>query len=230
VDNPRRRADARPWLRSRFAPAGLLVGLLLAAEVQAIEGGRSDWSTLSGKTVGLGRTAIFGQVGFPGFSASLLHGIAPALDLGAKLTFNYAEEGIVSQVVAGVKAQAVARLSFFDNGRVNFGMQFEPGPLVYFTSFETTAGLSLPVGLRLGISLSQTFLASVGVEAPVFRVFGTAGGWVFPILFGGGLEYFVAPDLAATFNVRLGPSVDTRGFKPVSNLAFEGLFGIAYRL
>jgi len=101
--------------------------------------------------------------------------------------------------------------------------------LVYFTSGETTAGLALPLGLHLGISLSPAFLASVGVDAPVFRLFGTAGGWVFPILFGGGLEYFVAPDLAATFNLHVGPAVDTRGFRPVSNLALEGLFGIAYR-
>ena len=164
------------------------------------------------------------------FSATLLHGLAPALDLGAKLTFNYGEEGIVTQIVPGIKVQAVARVTFFDNEKLNLGMRFEPGPLVYFTSFETTAGLALPVGLQLGISLSSAFLLSVGVDAPVFRTFGAAGGWVFPILFGGGLEYFVAPDLAATFKVEIGPAVDTRGFRPISNLALEGLFGIAYRL
>lgn len=151
------------------------------------------------------------------------------MDLGVKLTFNYGEEGIVSQIVPGIKAQAVARLSFFDNGKLNFGMQFAPGPLLYFTSFERTAGLTLPVGLRFGISFSQTFLLSFALDAPVFRTFGAAGGWVFPFLLGSGLEYFVAPNLAATLNVGAGPSVDTRGFRPVSNLVFEGLFGIAYR-
>ena len=237
ADNPARLAVARHPFRRRLAWTGLrgwqklvaLLGLWFASEAQAIESTRSDWSTLSGRTVGLGQTVLLGQAGWPGFSATLLHGLAPALDLGAKLTFNYGEEGIVSQIVPGIKVQAVARVRFFDNGKLNFGMKFEPGPLVYFTSGETTAGLALPLGLHLGISLSPAFLASVGVDAPVFRLFGTAGGWVFPILFGGGLEYFVAPDLAATFNLHVGPAVDTRGFRPVSNLALEGLFGIAYR-
>jgi len=238
VDNPARRAAARHSFPSCPVGSGLCewqkliasLGLLLASEVQAVENTRSSWSTLSGKTVGLGQTVVLGQAGWPGFSATLLHGLAPAMDLGAKLTFNYGEEGIVSQIVPGIKVQAVARVTFFDNGTLNFGMHFDPGPLVYFASSQTTAGLALPLGLSLGIPLSSAFLVSVGVEAPVFRLFGAAGGWVFPILFGGGLEYFVAPDLAATFSVHIGPAVDTREFRPVSNLAFEGLFGIAYRL
>lgn len=238
ADNPARHADARHSSLGRAPRSGLgewptliaSLSLLLASEVQATESTRSSWSTLSGRTVGLGQTVILGQAGWPGFSATLLHGLAPALDLGAKLTFNYGEEGIVTQIVPGIKVQAVARVTFFDNEKLNLGMRFEPGPLVYFTSFETTAGLALPVGLQLGISLSSAFLLSVGVDAPVFRTFGAAGGWVFPILFGGGLEYFVAPDLAATFKVEIGPAVDTRGFRPISNLALEGLFGIAYRL
>ena len=57
------------------------------------------------------------------------------MDLGGRFTFNYGEEGLVTQVVPGIRLQGVARLTFFDNGGLNFGMQFEPGAVVYFTSF-----------------------------------------------------------------------------------------------
>jgi hypothetical protein len=239
ADNPdnllqeRRFPQTRSITRHRrfpLKPRLVAFGLWLAADSEAIaSAGPTGWSTLSGKTIGAGQTAILAQLGWPGFSATLLHGVAPAMDLGGRLTFNYGEEGIVTQVVPGIRLQGVARLTFFDNGKLNFGMQFEPGPVVYFTSFQTTAGLVLPVGLRLGIPLSEAFLLSFGVEAPVFRIFGSSGGWIFPVLFGAGLEYFVAPNLAATLNARAGPSVDTRGFRPVSNLALEALFGVAYR-
>ncbi len=239
ADNPDSWLQERRFFRTRsvsrnrrFLAQPLLValGLWFAADSPAIASASPPgWSTLSGKTVGAGQTAILGQLGWPGFSATLLHGVAPTMDLGGRLTFNYGEEGIVTQVVPGIRLQGVARLTFFDNGKLNFGMQFEPGPVVYFTSFQTTVGLVLPVGLRLGVPLSDAFLLSFGVEAPVFRIFGSSGGWIFPVLFGAGLEYFVAPNLAATLNGRAGPSVDTRGFRPVSDLALEALFGVAYR-
>lgn len=230
ADNPHsfhERRFFRTLLASRLLVA---LGLSVAAGSQGIASANTpEWSTLSGKTVGFRQTAILGQLGWPGFSATVVHGVASKMDLGGRLTFNYGEEGIVTQVVPGIKLQAVARVTFFDNGKLNFGMQFEPGPVVYFTSFQITAGLVLPVGLRLGVPLSDIFLLSFGAEAPVFRIFGTSGGWIFPVLFGAGLEYFVGPNLAATFNVRAGPSVDTRGFRPVSNFALEALFGVAYR-
>ena len=224
-------ADNRDSLvRQRSFPLLVAFGLGFASGAPVIAASAiPDWSTLSGKTAGSGRTVILSQVGWPGVSATVIHGVASRMDLGGKFTFNYGEEGLVTQVVPGIRLQGVARLTFFDNGGLNFGMQFEPGAVVYFTSPQTTAGVVLPVGLRLGIPLGDAFLLSFGLDAPVFRIFGVNGGWIFPILFGAGLEYFVGANLAATLSFRAGPSVDTRGFSPVSNFALEALFGVAYR-
>ena len=61
----------------------VLVALTLAGEAQAqrrstasagYSGRGQGWSVLSGQTVGQGNTAFVGQVGWPGLSASLLHG------------------------------------------------------------------------------------------------------------------------------------------------------------
>ena len=72
-------------------------------------------------------------------------------------------------------------------------------------------------------------MVNLGLDIPFHVYFGEGIGPVFPILVGGGLEYFIDSNLAATFNVRLGPSLipDRRGDS--TEFTLEALFGIAYR-
>jgi hypothetical protein len=175
-----------------------------------------------------------GQVGWPGISLGLLHGATSKFDIGGKLSFNYGREGIVTSVVPGLKLQAWVRLMLLQSSRVNVGLSFAPGPFFYFYENGTDVGLSLPIALTVGIPVGSAVMLNVGMDIPFYVIFGTGGGPVFPILFGGGLEYFIDRNLSVNFNVRMGPSIfpnDTyiryRGRQ--ARFTMEALFGVAYK-
>ncbi|MFL5351193.1 hypothetical protein [Archangium sp.] len=222
----------------RSVLSGLLVGVLLVsgaamAQEEGGYGGRGQgWSVLSGQTVGQGNV-LTGQVGWPGISLGLLHGATNRFDIGGKLSFNYGREGIVTEVVPGLKLQAWMRLMLLQSSGVNVGLSFAPGPFFYFYDNGTDVGLSLPIALTVGIPVGSALMLNVGMDIPFYVTFGTGGGPVFPILFGGGLEYFVDRSLAVTFNVRMGPSIfpyDQRRFRDRAEFTMEAMFGVAYHL
>jgi hypothetical protein len=216
---------------------GVLLGLLCVssaalAQEEVSYGRGQGWSVLSGQTVGNG-TALVGQVGWPGLSLGLLHGATNKFDIGGKLSFNYGREGIVTSVVPGLKLQAWMRLMLLESSRVNLGLSFAPGPFFYFYNNYTDVGLSLPIALTVGIPVGSALMLNVGMDIPFYVIFGSGGGPVFPILLGGGLEYFVDRNLAVTFNVRMGPSIfpyDDFRYRGRARFTLEAMFGIAYRL
>jgi len=184
------------------------------------------WSVLSGETVGSGRTAFHGQVGWPGLSGTLLHGVNDKVDIGGRFTFNYGQEGIVSSVVPGLKLQGLMKFQLAQ-AKVNFGLMLEPGVFFYFHRGDTDIGMTLPVKFLVGIPASSALMINAGMDIPFQVYFGQGSTAVIPILFGGGLEYFVDQSLGVTFNLRMGPSIVTRG----GNVEFtlESLVGVAYR-
>jgi hypothetical protein len=198
-----------------------------------VQGRGQGWSVLAAQTVGSGNTVLHGQAGWPGLSFGVLHGATNRFDLGGRFTFNYGEEGIVRRVVPGLKLQAWMRLMLLDTQRVGLALSFAPGPLFYFRQYDTRVGLTLPVNLTLGIPVGSALMLNAGLDFPFYVTFGTGGGPVFPILMGGGLEYFISRNLAATFNVRMGPSIfpddDFRRRQPAL-FTMDALFGISYRL
>jgi hypothetical protein len=214
----------------------VLVGLLLVsgpALAQEGSGRGQGWSVLAGQTVGQGSNVLVGQIGWPGLSLGLLHGATPRFDLGAKLNLNYGREGIVTSVVPGFKLQAWMRLALVQTSQVNIALTFAPGPLFYFYDGYTDVGLALPLGLTLGLPVGSALMLNVGVDVPFYVLFGSGGGPVFPLLVGGGLEYFVDRNLAVTFNVRMGPSIGAYGYYVRRNDArftLDATIGVAYRL
>lgn len=212
-------------------------GVALAQEPQQpaqVSYGRGQgWSMLAAKTVGQGSTAMIGQVGWPGVSLGVLHGAANRFDLGGKLTFNYGQEGVVTRVVPGLKLQAWTRLQLVDTPRLGLALSFAPGPFFYFHDYGTAVGLALPIGLTLGIPVGSALMLNAGIDFPFYVTFGAGGGPVFPVLLGGGLEYFVSRGLAVTFNVRMGPSIfpdaDFRG-RDRALFTLDAMFGVAWKL
>lgn len=218
----------------RVASLCALIASLLFGTSEAVAQARGQgWSVLTGRTIGLNDTALHFQAGWPGISATLLHGMTPKLDLGGIFNFNYGFEGDVNCCVRpGIKFQGLLRANLFDSNKFNVGINFAPGPLFYFFPRRTTvAGIAIPFGLEFGIPATPALNIGLAFEMPMFVVFESnalSGQLVLPVLFGGGIEYFLDRSLALTFNMRMGPMIFTAdGF---TDFDFQALMGLAVKL
>lgn len=195
------------------------------------------WTMQGGRTLGTGETAAAVQAGWPGLHITALHGVTPKLDLGGKFSLNYGFEGLVNYVVPGFKLQGMVRANLLDRGRFNLGLEFAPGPMFYFGNspayYGTTVGLALPFSFVIGVPVGSAIMLNFPLEIPMFVTFGPAGGLYFPVLLGGGVEYFIDKSLAATFKMRMGPTIDTNDFRRRGSPAYftlEAMIGVEYRL
>jgi hypothetical protein len=212
----------------------LSTGTALAEEAspQPSRGGQG-WSTLSGQSVGNNATALTAQVGFPGLTLSFLRGMSSNLDFGGRFTFNYGYERLLTAIYPGVKGELLGRLQLLGLPRVNLGLQIGAGAFGYFApGGAAVVGFSFPLALQVGIPIGSALVVSTGIDVPMYVTFGTIGGLTIPLLFGAGVEYFIDKSFVATFNTRMGPSINNSGFRYGSRaeLALEAQVGIAYRL
>jgi hypothetical protein len=192
----------------------------------------AGWSVLSGRTVGIDQNVIHGQVGWPGISATLLHGMTPKVDIGGAFAFNYGVEGS-TYVYPELTFRAVGRLNLKDTPKYNIGLGTQPGLLLVFpgSGFGAQVGIGLPVSFAAGFPVSRELTVVAGADI-AFDIFFTSPVYaVIPILFGGGLEYMLEPNLLLTFNLRLGPIIYTGGGYSGSGAVFglNALIGLAYR-
>ncbi|WP_205525479.1 hypothetical protein [Pyxidicoccus trucidator] len=210
---------------------GVLLACFLSLPGTALAQRGQGWSILAADTLGRGNTAFSGQIGWPGLTLGLLHGGSERFDIGGKFTFNWGREGWVRYTDPGVKFQAWMRLMLAQTSNVSLAVTFQPGPFFYFEDTggrdDTDVGLALPVGFVIGIPAGSAVMVNLGLDLPFHVYFGNSVGPVFPILVGGGLEYFVDRSLDVTFNVRLGPSL-IPDFD-ATEFTLEALFGVAYR-
>jgi hypothetical protein len=200
----------------------------ISASDPVITRGGQGWSLYSGLTVGSGSNVVAGQLGFPGLWLTYLHGATDQLDFGARLTaINYGFESRTSDIVPGMKLQLVARVGLVNQDRFNLGFEFAPGPLVYFRSFDTEWGLTLPLKLQMGLGVGSAMMLNFGIDFPLFVIFTGDSALYLPILFGGGIEYFIDQRLALSFNLRMGPSIGTGD--GTTAFAMDALIGVAYK-
>jgi hypothetical protein len=182
------------------------------------------WSVLAPDTVGTGRNVFYGQAGFPGLSFNILHGMSDKVDIGGRFAFNYAQEGVVDAIDPGLKLQLLTRLELAKS-KVSVGVEFEPGVAFYFHGTRNTwIGMLMPVNLVVGIPASSALVLNAGIDLPLQVYFGKSV--VIPILFGGGLEYFIDQRLNVNFNLKMGPSIFTEGGGALFTL--ESQIGVAY--
>lgn len=221
----------------RFVPGFFLCWVLastvaLAQDEEGSYGRGQGWSLLAGDTVGANQNVLSAQIGWPGLSVGVLHGSTSKLDLGGKFTFNWGQEGLVEVVEPGIKLQAWVRLMLARMDQASLALVFQPGPIFYFHDGSTQVGLALPVSLVAGIPVGSAIMLNLGVDVPFHVYFGTGGGPVFPLLVGGGLEYFIDRNLQVNFNVRMGPSIyPDAGRRGRSDAYFtlEALMGVGWR-
>ncbi|HYX91884.1 MAG TPA: hypothetical protein VE782_09995 [Myxococcaceae bacterium] len=204
------------------ALAALISTLALAADESSPSrsrfrlGGETVTSVLSGKSLE-GTTVFHGQVGFPGLALTLLTGASDKLDVGGRVSFLYAYEGITGlPSTPGIKLQGILRLQLLDRGKINLGVRFSPG--IFFYSFPgwTETGLALPLDVAFGYAIAPSLMLNVGLDVPMFIPFGPYGALAAPVLFGGGVEYALDRQLALTVNLRAGPSVPITGNIPIA--------------
>ena len=162
-----------------------------------------SWSVLTGRTVGGGQSVLDIEAGYPGISVSYLHGLSSRVDIGGAFTFNYGLEG-TTIIFPGIKPQFLLKFGLLDTGKVNLALTFSPALLMYFGN-GVVFGMAIPVGLNLGFPLMDSLNVAASFDLPVWISF--SDGVAVPILFGGGLEYFLDRSMALTFKLKLGPTV-----------------------
>jgi hypothetical protein len=191
------------------------------------------WTLLGAQTSGDGANVVAAEVGFPAIAVSYLHGVTSIEDVGFRLAFNYGYEGLVSAIVPGMRGEALLRLRLLDTGHVNVGVKGGVGLFAYFTNAYTLPGVTIPLGLTVGIPVGSAFAIATGVDVPLFITFGQAGGLTAPILFDAGLEYWLSKGWETNLHARMGPALNATGpFVALGStqIAFELSVGMAFKL
>jgi hypothetical protein len=196
-----------------------------AAEPNVTSG--QSWTALGGKTLPPGANVLSAEAGYPTISGSYLRGLAPGINLGGRVGFVYAMEGMFRDPAAGIKGQALLKVRLLDSGQVSLGVTFEPGFFVLGSYLQgSRSGLSLPIGFRLGIAASSAIAIGVHVDFPMWIEFGQFGGFNLPILTGGGAEYFITSELTVFARARIGPTIRT--LRP-AEVTFDAAAGVSWR-
>jgi hypothetical protein len=186
----------------------------------------SRWSVDSAYTVGAGANVFAGAVGFPGLDLRLIHGLDSTTDVNARVGINYAFEGLTQGTRFEFTAQVGIRKELTNFGNMKLSGRFDPGIIIAASPGQF--GLKIPFGLELGIPLSQQLTVNASFDLPMFFTFGDVNAFYIPLLFGGGVEYLIQPNLALTGKVKLGPTFGT-GDASGSAFTLYVLVGAAYK-
>ena len=187
------------------------------------------WTVDSAETVGAGNNVVRGQVGFPGLWADIIHGVDPTLEIGGRLQLNYGVEGLTDATHFEMALNFLLRKQFVDNGKFKFAGTFNPGILFYTAFSTTTFGITFPVEGQFGIPIDPKVTLNASFGLPMWVTFGSASAFYLPIMFGGGVEYLLEPNVALTFKLRLGPTIAFANGTSASSFTLNALFGAAYK-
>jgi hypothetical protein len=185
-----------------------------------------SWTVDSGQTVGEGNNVVRGQIGWPGLWADIIHGVSSDFDFGGRFGFNWGPyPGLTQGSGVGLTFQALLRKQMFDIGGFKVAFTFDPGFLLEFPAGGTIAGIMFPIGAQIGFPVAEKVVVNASFEMPFFVTF-SPGNFFIPLLFGGGVEYMLQPNLDLTFKLALGPTFATSGG---SAFTLQGLAGVAYK-
>ena len=222
-------------MHKRSVFGGLVAVVVLVAGLASAQGASTpssagQWTVESGQTVGEGSNVLRGQVGWPGIWFDFIHGIDPTFDFGGRFGFNYGFMGLTNGYVSsvGLTFQALLRKQIADIAGNKLALTFDPGFLIYFPSGTTVTGIMFPIAAQIGFPVADKVVVNASFGLPMYATFGTLGSFWIPILFGGGVEYMLQPNLALTFDLKLGPTIATAGGG--TSFTLYAMFGVAYKL
>jgi hypothetical protein len=186
-----------------------------------------QWSLSTGRTVGAGANAVSGDLGWPGIEARYVHGLSSKVDVGARFAFLYGST-VGVYISPAFTFGAIIKAGLVRGEIANFGISFEPG--VGFGLNNPGAFLvHFPIELQIGITPTRMVNIVFGMRMVPTLVVGFANTFNFamPILFGPGVELFLARDLLVSVQTRFGPGV----VAPAGGVhfSFATTFGVGYR-
>jgi hypothetical protein len=198
------------------------------------------WTVDSGQTVGDGANVVRAQVAYPGLWLDFIHGLTGDFDIGGRIAMNWGgpagelnycvSNGFVSACGGSTfnfDFQLLLRKQIAEISGLKLALTFNPGVIVYTSGGVT--GINLPLGAQLGIPFNDKLIFNASFELPMYLAFGNGvTNFTIPLLFGGGVEYMVMPNLLVTFKLAMGPSIPTHA-NTATSFALEALAGVAYK-
>ena len=168
---------------------------------------------------------LVSDLGFPGLELQLIHGLDSTTDVRAEMGLNYAVEGITQTTRFEFTAQVGIRKELLTLGHAKLAGRFDPGILI--AASPGVFGIKVPLGLELGIPLSSVLVANASVDLAMFFTLGDFNAFYVPLLFGGGVEYLLQPNLALTGKIKVGPTFITNNGG--TQFTLYALVGLAYK-
>lgn len=191
-------------------------------------GGEQGW-LLNGSTLGEGRTAFHGQLGWPGLNLSILRGMSDQVDLGGLFAFNFGVEGMTGPgAVPGLRFGGLLRVGLMDTARFNLGLRVSPAMVLYFFSGATVFGFAIPIEVVAGLPITPQFEVHFGMGLPMTIELTPTAAFVLSFLPGVGIEYKLDHALSLTFDTAFGAAIQF-GTYGGSSFQFRTLFGVGYR-
>ncbi|MGO9063413.1 MAG: hypothetical protein ACLPM8_07780 [Myxococcaceae bacterium] len=186
------------------------------------------WTVDSGQTVGDGANVVRAQVAWPGLWLDYVHGLSSTLDIGGRVALNWGGPvGEVNSTVFNIDIQLLLRDQIAEIAGLKLALTFNPGVIIYTSGGAT--GINIPVGAQLGIPFNDQLTFNASFELPFYLVFGNGQtNFVIPLMFGGGAEYRLQPNLLLTFKLAMGPSIPTLS-GTTTQFALQALAGVAYK-
>ena len=225
VGAARAQTDVPPGAQAPAA-TGVPAQPTTSSDAMAPATGSSRWTVESAETVGANNNVFAGAVGFPGLELQLIHGLDATTDVRAQMGLNYAVEGITQTTRFEFTAQVGIRKELLTLGHnTKLAGRFDPGILIGASPGQF--GIKIPLGLELGIPLSRELIANASFDVPMFFTLGDFNAFYVPLLFGGGVEYLIKPNLAFTGEIKVGPTFITNSGG--TQFTLYVLLGVAYK-
>lgn len=214
-----------PHLRCARWAVGLILamspGVALAQEGAA-------WDAKFGQ---IPRGAMFlGELGYsnlPKLTYSI--GIAENFAVGPAFTFDLAGYTTRGGITPGLSFSAPMRLSLAKQGNMSAALNLEPGIYLRFPGGDVNFGLLLNAGGVIGFKLAPQVFLGGGVDLLLAFNFTPAFAVVIPLFFGPVFEYHATPNVAITFDMKLGPHITAGDGGSFTQFGIRVNAGVAYK-
>lgn len=179
------------------------------------------------------RGAMFlGELGYsniPKLTYSI--GVAENFAIGPAFTFDLAYYTTRGGITPGLSFSAPMRLSLVKQGNMSAALNLEPGIFLRFPNGgDVQFGLLLNAGGVIGFKLAPQVFLGGGVDFLMALNFTPGFAFVLPLLFGPVFEYHATPNVAITFDMKLGPHITASSdFGSGTQFGIRVNAGVAYK-